>query len=66
MYLPLHIKEDYGGEYPSYPRRAFDLAVDRCIARMKKQGKYKPEPPAAMSADQNSFPAPCIAPGRGL
>ena len=46
-----HIKEDYGGEYPSYPRRAFDLAVDRCIARMKKEGKYKPKPTAAMAAD---------------
>lgn len=51
MYLPLHIKEDYGGEYPAYPRRAFDLAVDRCIARMKKEGKYKPKPPATMAAD---------------
>ena len=35
----------------SDPRRAFDLACDRCIARMKKEGIYKPKPPSAMAAD---------------
>lgn len=46
-----HIRDDYDGQLPAYPRRTFDLTVDRCIARMKKEGHYKAKPPTAMAAD---------------